>query len=541
MNALLKNWKVRILLLSLVIAILLITFNGISLGIDFKGGTLFQIHLAQKATPQQMQTIASVVSQRVDGLGLQGASVTPWGNEFVLVSLSETNPDKINQIENLLSKQGKLEMILNKEVIFTGSGISNIDETSAYYGVAQASEDAYKWTLPFSLTPSAAKAFADASYGRCVGDVCDVTYFFIDRPIESVLIIPADVYMLEDDALSNENTTADELIENSGIKTIVFTGEFNEEDINSLTTLVSDHPIAYVHPSLGNVVDTQLSAIGYDVETVEPASNGSWLWGATRTRAVISLTPGVANIGVAKEDMQILQDLIITGHAVTSDEAVERLDEMRIILRSGSMPIPVSDISKNSITPALGQNFLQNTLVAGLLALVTVAIVIFVRYRRIRLMLPIVATGFFEIILILGFASLVNWSLDLAAMAGIIAAVGTGVDHQIIITDELLRRKQEEQYTGSLKEKIGRAFFIIFAASATAIAAMFPIIFFGLGMGRLTGFAIVTIAGVLIGVFIARPAYAEFAKYIISHTGESAGRIKTRAERRQEEKQKEQN
>ena len=302
-------------------------------------------------------------------------------------------------------------------------------------------------------------------------------------------------------------------------------------------TLVADHPVAYIPPSLGGVIDTQLKSIGYEVEIVKPASNGSWLWAATRTRAVIALTPGVANIGVPKKDMQVLQDLIITGHSASSKEAVDRLDEMRIILRSGSMPIPVSDISKNSITPALGQNFLQNTLLAGVLALVVVSLVIFLRYKRIRLMLPIVATGTFEIILILGFAALVNWSLDLAAMAGIIAAVGTGVDHQIIITDELLRKKQDEQYSGSLKEKIGRAFFVIFAATATTIAAMSPIIFFGLGMGRLTGFAIVTIAGALMGVFITRPAYAEFAKYIISHTA-GTNRITTRAERRQGEHQK---
>ena len=46
-----------------------------------------------------------------------------------------------------------------------------------------------------------------------------------------------------------------------------------------------------------------------------------------------------------------------------------------------------------------------------------------------------------EIIILLGFAALVGWNLDLAAIAGIIIAAGTGVDDQIVITDETLKSK----------------------------------------------------------------------------------------------------
>jgi preprotein translocase subunit SecD len=101
-------------------------------------------------------------------------------------------------------------------------------------------------------------------------------------------------------------------------------------------------------------------------------------------------------------------------------------------------------------------------------------------------------------------------TFDLGAIAGVLAAIGTGVDDQIVIMDEL--KKGEKGEGGSLVARAKRAFFIVVAASATIIAAMLPIILIGFGLGRLVGFAITTIMGTLVGVLITRPAFGEIAK-----------------------------
>jgi len=145
-----------------------------------------------------------------------------------------------------------------------------------------------------------------------------------------------------------------------------------------------------------------------------------------------------------------------------------------------------------------------------------VSLVIFVRYRIPRLVIPIILTGLSEIILIAGFASILRYNLDLAAVAGILATVGTGVDHQIIITDELL--KGETSVSGSFLNRIRKAFFIIFAAAATTVATMLPIILFSFGFGKLRGFAITIVIGVLIGVLITRPAFSIIAESVLKKT-----------------------
>jgi len=127
--------------------------------------------------------------------------------------------------------------------------------------------------------------------------------------------------------------------------------------------------------------------------------------------------------------------------------------------------------------------------------------------------LPVMFTMFSEVLLLLGLAALIGWNLDLAAIAGIIIAAGTGVDHQIVIADEVLKGKTD---VGSgWKQKINKAFFIIMAAYFTTVVAMVPLLFAGAGL--LKGFAFTTIAGVSFGVFLTRPAFAAIIEVLLKN------------------------
>jgi preprotein translocase subunit SecD len=59
-----------------------------------------------------------------------------------------------------------------------------------------------------------------------------------------------------------------------------------------------------------------------------------------------------------------------------------------------------------------------------------------------------------------------------------------------------------------------RAFWVIGAAAATTIVAMSPLMV--LSLGDLSGFAIFTILGVLIGVFVTRPAYGDILRRLLT-------------------------
>jgi preprotein translocase subunit SecD len=201
----------------------------------------------------------------------------------------------------------------------------------------------------------------------------------------------------------------------------------------------------------------------------------------------------------------------------TDTGSKERAKQLETHLRAGALPVNVEVIGSGQVPASLGAQFKELTAIAGLLAIIVVSFVIYFRYRRKEIMLPMILTSLSEVIMILGFASAVKWQLDLPAIAGIIAVIGTGIDHLVIITDEVL-------YEGKLPPtkvyltRISRAFGIIFAAAATTIIAMIWLVWMGFGAMRL--FAMTTIVGVLIGVLIARPAYARIIKEVLKEEQE---------------------
>ncbi len=215
--------------------------------------------------------------------------------------------------------------------------------------------------------------------------------------------------------------------------------------------------------------------------------------------------------GRATTDIQISG----AGGGSTQQEAMfnslESMKKLQTVLQTGSLPVKLQIANIEAISPTLGKEFVNNSIVLGLLAILAVGIVVFIRYRLLKIAGPLVLTMISEVILLLGLAALIGWNLDLAAIAGIIIAVGTGVDHLIVITDEILTGDIKEIY--NWKERIKQGFNIVMGAYSTTVVAMIPLVFAGAGL--LKGFAIITILGATFGVFIARPAYAAMIEIIL--------------------------
>ena len=196
----------------------------------------------------------------------------------------------------------------------------------------------------------------------------------------------------------------------------------------------------------------------------------------------------------------------------TGDAGLEAAMTLEIHLRAGALPVKVDIVGSGSVPAALGEHFKTTVAIAGLLALLTVGVVIYYRYREPSIVIPMLAINFSEIIILLGIARFIQ-QLDLAAIAGLIAVVGTGIDQLVIITDEVLHEGRVPSPSLYMK-RYGRAFGIIAVAAATVIFAMLPLAL--MDLSTLRGFAIITILGVFIGVLVTRPAYGKIIMQILS-------------------------
>jgi preprotein translocase subunit SecD len=207
--------------------------------------------------------------------------------------------------------------------------------------------------------------------------------------------------------------------------------------------------------------------------------------------------------GIASTKISISGPGYGTTESAAVEDALANMNTLQTILITGSLPFDLDIAKIDTVSPLMGESFLKNVIWVSLFAILAVAVVLFVRYKSVKIIIPVIVTAVSELFLILGFAAVVQWNLDMVAFAGILAAVGTGVDDQIVILDETIKGKD----AGSgWKEKMKRAFFVIFVAYATTVAAMVPL--WNAGAGLIRGFALTTIAGVTIGVFLTRPAFA---------------------------------
>ena len=225
------------------------------------------------------------------------------------------------------------------------------------------------------------------------------------------------------------------------------------------------------------------------------------------------------------------------------EQGSQEAKKLQIHLQEGALPVNVDIVGSGQVSAALGKRFKIQMVIAGLIALLAVAAMIYYRYRERRIVLPMLFTSLSEVAIMLGVWSLAKWQLDLASLAGIIMVIGTGVDQLVIITDEVIKGGEAAPASSerSIKERaaeaaekagigkatavttskvylgrLSRAFAIILGAAATTAVAMIPLLY--MGFGALTGFALIIIIGVALGTLVARPAYGRIIGYILSRS-----------------------
>ncbi len=509
MSEILKNFRIRVFLVAMALSFIILMFNPVQMGMDFSGGSLIQINLDRELDSAEMQTVVNVLQSRLNNYGLKQMSVKPWGNSFVVVELTKTSdPEEINRIQALLGEQGRFETLYEGNVVMKGENILTVQTDPQKGFGTYPSGGGFSWTVPFLVSAESAGEFASAIEGECTpmpnSQSCqEQVYMFIDRPENAILVITPTVYNQEnnipdDFANSDALIKVDDFVKNSGAELYVV-----DQVTDELLTKIKGKNVIVPEGEYSDVFINSLNASALSVKEVEKIGE-YWIPDALNVENIVHLTPGVTT-------GRPVTNPSITGSASSIEEAERELNHVAILLKSGKLPVSVSIGSISTISPILSERFLYYSVIAGLSAIFVVMFILLLRYRKLKLAFAIGTTSVSEFIMILAVAALIGWQIDLPAVAGIIAAIGTGVDHQIVITDEAIKKEQERGL--SLVARIKKAFSIIFMAATTTVFAMLPLLV--VGMGTLRGFAITTILGTLLGVFIARPAFAAIINKIV--------------------------
>ncbi len=491
--------------------------NGLDYGLDFAGGVQMQLKLEREVDQDTMEIEKGILLSRLNAMGLKDISVRPWGNQYILVQISGASPNERERIERILKQPARFEQLIDGELGVRGDEIE-VDSDPRSSGTYKEQHGGYGWRVGVKIAGEGAHRFGEVAFGKYFGENSPMNRpvdLFIDRPYDSVIVIRSLEYHILSNLTSSADTssmyygnTALQVIEERSNLSVVPWSLNDSGFLPSLMNYSSRYDrviIAGDDYEIPERVRAEIEELGFVTERRPKGNNTYEGWVKELTGL---MTSPRLNFNTRGEPVY---GAVITGWNPTLEDSVEELKKNRIWLSSGNLPAKAEIESQSEVPASLGGQFLEGSFIIGFIAILTVALIVYLRYRKFFIVGPLMVTGLSEIMIILGLASVINWELDLAAVAGIIAAVGTGVDDQILITDETLRRDERRKIV-SVTEQIRRAFFIIFTAAATTTAVMLPVF----TIQALQGFAFTTVAGVLIGVFITRRSYAKIIEELIN-------------------------
>ncbi len=536
LKPMLKEWRVWILLISLFISTaLLFPFNplpydtndqgdvelvtNIQKGLELQGGLRVLLNVQGTNSENVTNQVRDVLQTRVSAFGLTQTDIRTvrLGDDYkIQVEVADTNRTRL---ENLISREGSFEARLPLQ----------ISDTKNF-----TLEDTYT----FERTGSGVTVSGESYESGDEFELGGTRFSYINNSDTS-----ANLEVVAYDGEDVQQVLTSESVVQGGTQgySFRFPVVISTEAARNVQQVASNYGTA-VDPNSGNpylaMDNGDFAMLGLYVDDEK----------ASELRMAASF----------KREGNIITQPSINGGAETAEQARAEMKELQSILQSGRLPAPVEVESFSSVSSSLGAQFTSAAFISIAAALIAVGGLVYVRYRSLGVALPIFITGSSEVFIILGVWFSTVATLDLASIAGIIAAVGTGVDDQIIIADESGREKIR-----SWKKRMKRAFFVIFTSAASTIGAMMPLVSpelshlaigaagigligytltrstspqymvigtmgvtvavfanlmdpSGFALQAVKGFAITTILGVIIGIAITRPAYAKVLEHLES-------------------------
>ena len=188
------------------------------------------------------------------------------------------------------------------------------------------------------------------------------------------------------------------------------------------------------------------------------------------------------------------------GGQITGYNSVEDAREDAILIREGSLPVPVEVIARKTVGPTLGKLAIDKSLTAGLIGLILVGIYMVFYYRFPGILAAVILAIYG--LLLLGTLSGLQATLTLPGIAGLILSIGMAVDANIIIFERIKDEiKSGKTLRSSIDAGFKRAYTTILDANVTTIMTALILAYFTSGTVR--GFAVTLGIGVAVSMFTA--------------------------------------
>jgi len=197
----------------------------------------------------------------------------------------------------------------------------------------------------------------------------------------------------------------------------------------------------------------------------------------------------------------VIREKILGGSAqISGSFSHEEAADLAIVLRVGALPAPVDIIQNMTVGASLGQDSIDKGLISGIFGALIVLCFMAIYYR----LSGIIANSalILNILFLFTGLAILNATLTLPGIAGIILSIGMAVDANVLIFE---RMREEYALGKSVKSSVdggfGKAFWTIVDSQVTTLITAMALFMFG--TGPIKGFAITLSLGIVFNLFTA--------------------------------------
>ncbi len=195
-----------------------------------------------------------------------------------------------------------------------------------------------------------------------------------------------------------------------------------------------------------------------------------------------------------------IQDQLSKRFQITGLDNTKEAHTLALLLRAGALAAPIEIVEERTVGPSLGQDNIDQGMASVIIGFVLVLVFMAMWYRGFGLVANL-ALGL-NLVVIVAVLSLLQATLTLPGIAGIVLTVGMAVDANVLIFERI----REELRNGispqaAINSGYAKAFSTIADANITTLIA--AVILFGFGTGPIKGFAITLSIGIVTSMFTA--------------------------------------
>ncbi|HXW36181.1 MAG TPA: protein translocase subunit SecD [Acidimicrobiales bacterium] len=437
------------------------------LGLDLAGGSQV-VYSGPNGSPipkKDIATTISIMNNRVNALGVSGASVGSQGGDIVVQLPGLKNPQAVIQTIGTTAQ-------LHFRPVLCGADPYSAPKTG---------------TPPTTLPTSCSSAQYSLQAPTLTVDQSSQTSNANQIPPDPVLTNYPSTTHNYDDTHAGAYVLAP-LQGGGGLRYLLGPSEVNGDAVHSAQALVPQGETQWV-------VDITLTP------------SGSAQWDAMTKKYFHEM------IGIDLDGTVISAPLTQPGQAAWSsfNGQVEisgsftqaSATNLALALNYGSLPVPLDKVNQETVSPTLGKASLKAGLAAGIGGLILVLLYMIFYYRALGIVVisGLLLTAALLWAIVCAFGQARNLTLDLAGVTGIIVSIGITVDSYIVYFERL---KDEARAGRSLRTTVDKtfrgAFRTVLAADAVSFAAALVLYLFAIGSVK--GFAFFLGLSTLLDVFM---------------------------------------